>query len=269
MDIAKNAASTPSKIIGTVNKTAEKAGARAVGFKNSMAQEGIANKAKALVGNSGTGQAFRRGANSQYSNNANYTAGKSNENDPMFPKASINPSETAGKAVGYATKGVVTGFVTTAHAIRHPVQSGRSATNAVVSGAKEAKDKTVAAAKDMAGNFSDGFKESTGWGNKNSTENPMEKPAVITEEHGKQGEKGEKGDIGSSVREQNSDTDQTSENMHKEASDPASANGHAFDNVPAPEPSGTAEPQAFTDKQISSEINRSTYADELAKEDNK
>lgn len=272
MDIAKNAASTPSKIIGTVNKTAEKAGARAVGFKNSMAQEGIANKAKALVGNSGTGQAFRRGANDQYSNNANYKANKSNENDPMFPKANINPSEAAGKAAGYAAKGAVNlgaGIVTGFHTARHPVQSGRSATNAVVSGAKEAKDKTVAAAKDMAGNFSDGFKESTGWGNKNSTENPMEKSAVITEEHGKQGEKGEKGDIGSSVREQNSDTDQTSENMHKEASDPASANGHAFDNVPAPEPSGTAEPQAFTDKQISSEINRSTYADELAKEDNK
>ncbi|WP_124098206.1 hypothetical protein [Ruminococcus sp. Marseille-P6503] len=271
MDIAKNAASAPSRVIGTVNKTAEKAGAKAVGFKNSMAQEGIANKAKALVGNSGTGQAFRRGANSQYSNNANYTAGKSNENDPMFPKANINPSEAAGKAAGYAAKGAVNlgaGIVTGFHTARHPVQSVRSATNAAVSGANAAKDKTVAAAKDLAGKFSDGFKESTGWGSKNSAENPTEQSAVITEKHGKQGDKGEKGDTGSSVREQNSNTAQTSENMHKEASDPASANGHAFDNVPAPEPSGTAESQAFTDIQISSEINSTTYADELSKEEN-
>ncbi len=85
IDIAKNAASAPSKMIHSANSMAEKAGGKTAGFKDSMAQEGLANKAKALVGNSGMGQAFRRGTNNQLNNNASYKANKDMLNSTDTP----------------------------------------------------------------------------------------------------------------------------------------------------------------------------------------
>lgn len=85
IDIAKNAASAPSKMIHSANSMAEKAGGKTAGFKDSMAQKGLANKAKALVGNSGMGQAFRRGTNNQLNNNASYKANKDMLNSTDTP----------------------------------------------------------------------------------------------------------------------------------------------------------------------------------------
>lgn len=199
MDIARNVAKTPGKVINSASNsaknTAAKMGENYAKFKSSSAESnGFGDAIKNSIGNSGMGQAFRSGATNLYNNNAGY-------------RDAANKSFSAAESNHYSAQG-------NNEPGASPVSNSSSDSGNSASGGTGSTEKTPA--------------------ENNSTVIPI--PGEKGDQ-GEKGEKGEKGEQGLNGRDgkDGADADNITGNAEKAQSAAADNNvkhGAAFDNIP-------------------------------------
>lgn len=291
MDIAKNTAGAPLRAMRSVSNAAEKAGGMAAGFKDSMAQDGIANKAKALVGNTGIGQAFRRGANSQYNNNAAYNANtdafNSSEGSAAAAPSENETPNTSGSQGSSASSDNAQSTASSPDVQRQAstgTDTAAAASHTQASDAPGDNNRTAAADAPKTVRTENGTYTSGKNSKKQNptAEAPQDNPRAVNNANAAAPTSKSTQTAAAPSGTASSYRSGEPTGHSNTATDPAGHDnadnyyspekGHAFENVsaPAPQQSDSLQPQnSFANAEIEREQNSLSYVDELKKEEDK